>query len=660
MCGILGIVSDNKVTTNNFKNALNKLIHRGPDDEGYLLFNGNEILQCSGSDTVEPLKQQFTPIDEVPDFKPFLFLGHRRLSIIDLSPMGHQPMEYNNGNLWIVYNGEIYNYIELKTELEKEGYMFKTRSDTEVILASYLKYGYECLNKFNGMWAFCIWDKKKNILFCARDRFGVKPFYYFFDGENFAFGSEIKALIALPFVNTAPNSESIIPYLYFGIHDFGEQAFFQGIKQLLPGHFLIFDINTKSLETKRYYEIRFNSELGTYDERKAKSYSEEFLNLFKDAVKLRLRSDVPVGTCLSGGLDSSSIVCMMSHLLKTEPEYQRVTGNRIRSFTADFHNFHLSEKKYVDEILSHYDNIEGYFVYPDADMVKKDLHDLIYYQEEPFGSLSIYAQYCVMRLAKNNGVKVLLDGQGGDELLAGYIDKHILIFLANLLSKKRILNLFKEKHFLNFHYLIKTMFLFLPKIIQYNYLISANAHYFRPPTKNIKEILLDYISKEYSKSSLNENLMYEIKIRLPRLLKYEDHNSMAFGIETRLPFLDYRVVEFLMNLPIVYKIHNGYSKWLLRMSMENVLPKKIRMRKDKIGFAIPQKELLGNLFEFWEKELLKDEAVLNFLKQYVYINKIKNNYENLVKQEKQATRKGILWRIVYLGFWWDFLNKVLI
>jgi asparagine synthase (glutamine-hydrolysing) len=657
MCGIIGIVSNKELTPNAFKNALNKLKHRGPDDEGYLLYNGKDILQCSGSDTVEPLKQQFISIEKNSNFKPFLFLGHRRLSIIDLSPAGHQPIEYNGDNLWIVYNGEIYNYIELRKELEKDGYKFKTNTDTEVILASYLKWGYECLNKFNGMWAFCIWDKRKNVLFCARDRFGVKPFYYYFDGDSFAFASEIKALIDLPFINTAPNSEAIIPYLYFGLHDFGEQTFFHGVKQLLPGHFLIFDIDTKSIELNKYYEIKFNPEFGKYDNKKAKDYSEEFFNLFKDAVKLRLRSDVSVGTSLSGGLDSSSIVCMMSYLLKTEPEYQRVTGNRIRSFTADFHNYHLSEKKYVDEILSHYDNIEGYFVYPDADMLKKDLHDLIYYQEEPFGSLSIYAQYCVMRLAKNNGVRVLLDGQGGDELLAGYIDKHIPIFLANLLSKKRILDLFKEKDFLNFHYLIKTMFLFLPKIIQYNYLISANTHYFRPPTKNIKDILVDFVSKEYSKSSLNENLMYEIKKRLTRLLKYEDHNSMAFSIETRLPFLDYRVVEFLMNLPIFYKIHNGYSKWLLRLSMENVLPERIRMRKDKIGFAIPQKELLENLFELLKKELLKDESMLNFLKEYIDMDRIKYDYEKLIKQEKQATRKGILWRIYNLGLWWKQFFK---
>ncbi len=657
MCGILGAVSNNKVTTNNFKNALNKLIHRGPDDEGYLLFNRDEILQCSGPDTVEPLKQQIPSIDEVSNFKPFLFLGHRRLSIIDLSPMGHQPMEYNNGNLWIVYNGEIYNYIELKTELEKEGFIFKTHSDTEVILASYLKWGYECLNKFNGMWAFCIWDKKKNILFCARDRFGVKPFYYFFDGENFAFGSEIKALIDLPFVNTAPNSESIIPYLYFGLHDFGEQTFFQGIKQLLPGHFLIFDINTKNLEIKRYYEIRFNSELGTYDEGKAKLYSEEFFNLFKDAVRLRLRSDVSVGTSLSGGLDSSSIVCMMSHLLKTEPEYQKVTGKKIKSFTADFHNFHLSEKRYVDEILSHYDNIEGYFVYPDADMLKKDLYDLIYHQEEPFCSLSIYAQYCVMRLAKNNGVKVLLDGQGGDELLAGYIRKHVPIFWANCISEGKILNFLKEKKLLNIRYLISTFFLFLPENIQYKYL--KNFVYNRYHVKDDKKIeneISNYLFKGFENLSLNENLKNEIKYRLPRLLKYEDRNSMTFNIETRLPFLDYRVVEFLLNLPAVYKIHNGYSKWILRESMGNILLEKIKIRKDKIGFEVPQKELLESS-HLWDKEIYKDEFVLDFLTGYININKITSNFDNLLKKETRELFKGILWRTCNLGLWWKQFFK---
>jgi asparagine synthase (glutamine-hydrolysing) len=657
VCGIIGIVSNKGLTSNIFKNALNKLKHRGPDDEGYLLYNGKDILQCSGSDTVEPLKQQFIPIEEISNFKPFLFLGHRRLSIIDLSPAGHQPMEYNGDNLWIVYNGEIYNYKELRKELERDGYKFKTNTDTEIILASYLKWGYECLNKFNGMWAFCIWDKRKNVLFCARDRFGVKPFYYYFDGDSFAFASEIKALIDLPFINTVPNGEAIIPYLYFGLHDFGEQTFFQGIKQLLPGHFLIFDIDTKSIELNKYYEIKFNPELGKYDNKKAKEYSEEFFNLFKDAVRLRLRSDVSVGTSLSGGLDSSSIICIMSYLLKTEPEYQKVTGKKIKSFTADFHNFQLSEKKYVDEILLHCDNIEGYFTYPNADMLKKDLNDLIYHQEEPFTSLSVYAQYCVMKLAQSHDVKVLLDGQGGDELLAGYVHKHVPLFFANHISQGRILDLLKNKDFLNISYLIRTFFIFLPKTIQYNYLISANTHYFRPPPKNIKDILIDFVSKEYSRSSLNENLIYEIKTGLLKLLRYEDRNSMAFNIETRLPFLDYRVVEFLMNLPASYKIHNGYSKWLLRLSMDGILPEGIKMRKDKIGFAIPQKEFLENLSELFKKELLNDESILNFLKEYIDVNRIKCDYEKLIKQE-QFTRKGILWRIYNLGIWWkQFFKK---
>jgi asparagine synthase (glutamine-hydrolysing) len=657
VCGIIGIVSNKGLTSNIFKNALNKLKHRGPDDEGYLLYNGKDILQCSGSDTVEPLKQQFIPIEEISNFKPFLFFGHRRLSIIDLSPAGHQPMKYNSDNLWIVYNGEIYNYKELRKELEKDGYKFKTNTDTEVILASYLKWGYECLNKFNGMWAFCIWDKRKNILFCARDRFGVKPFYYYFDGDSFAFASEIKALTDLPFINTVPNSEVIIPYLYFGLHDFGEQTFFHGVKQLLPGHFLIFDLDTKSIELNKYYEIKFNPELGEYDDKKAKDYSEEFFNLFKDAVKLRLRSDVSVGTSLSGGLDSSSIVCMMSYLLKTEPEYQRVTGKKIKSFTADFRNFQLSEKKYVDEILLHCDNIEGYFTYPNADMLEKDLNDLIYHQEEPFTSLSVYAQYCVMKLAQSHDVKVLLDGQGGDELLAGYVHKHVPLFFANHISQGRILNLLKNKDFLNISYLIRTFFIFLPKTIQYNYLISVNTHYFRPLPKNIKDILIDLVSKEYSRSSLNENLIYEIKTGLLKLLRYEDRNSMAFNIETRLPFLDYRVVEFLMNLPASYKIHNGYSKWLLRLSMDDILPKGIKMRKDKIGFAIPQKEFLENLSELFKKELLNDESILNFLKEYIDVNRIKCDYKRLVKQE-QFARKGILWRIYNLGLWWkQFFKK---
>ncbi len=286
MCGICGIYNRNtekKINESTLKKMAKTISHRGPDDEGFYI--GENIG-----------------------------LGHRRLSIIDFSKAGHQPMQNEDENLWIVYNGEIYNFLELRKELEKFGHRFKSNTDTEVILHAFEEWGIDCQNKFNGMWAFAIWDEKKKQLFCSRDRFGIKPFYYYIGNNVFAFASEIKALLCCPFIKKEPNDKAIYDYLTIGASSHNAETFFKSIKQLEPGHYLILDKN--GLKIEKYYQLPFNSEFGTFEEKKSQAFAQKFIELLEDSVRLRHRSDTQVGSCLSGGLDSSTIVCLADRLIE--------------------------------------------------------------------------------------------------------------------------------------------------------------------------------------------------------------------------------------------------------------------------------------------------------------------------------------------------------
>ncbi|HOM16770.1 MAG TPA: asparagine synthase (glutamine-hydrolyzing) [Thermoguttaceae bacterium] len=650
MCGILGIFPDGEVDLHLCQKALQRLRHRGPDDEGYLVFKEDRLFPALGAESMEELRSEMPLLEAMPFRGGNGLLGHRRLSIIDLSPSGHQPMSYAEGDVWIVYNGEVYNYIELREELQQEGFSLKTQSDTEVILAAYVKWGKQCLHRFNGMWGFCIYDRKKHILFCARDRWGIKPFYYLFDGKNFAFASEIKALALLPWGPGQPNPHAVIPYLYFGMHDFTDETFFTSIRQLPPGHCLEFDLRRRTLQVEKFYHLEFNPSLEETTPEQEKECTEKFRALFEDAIRLRLRSDVPVGSCLSGGLDSSSIVCTAAKKWWDHPSFvpQR-RSSTFCTFTADFPGLPISERSFVEEVIRT-TGVKAHFTSPDSCSLQEDLKDLIYFQEEPFGSLSIYAQYCVMRLAHQAGMKVLLDGQGADEILAGYIQKHIPIHSFSLLKSGR-LHCIPWELWTTPSYLWRVAFLFLPRRIRYWYLTKHNTPFFRGREKEVRNLLLQFIGYEYETSSLNANLYRELRIRLPRLLKYEDRNSMAFSIETRLPFLDYRFVEWLMSLPSAYKIHQNVSKYLLRESLKGILPEKIRLRRDKIGFAIPQDRWLAELAESWKPLLQKEKE--SFLAEYVEIAKVLDQWNSLLHYERQSSRNAILWRIVNLKLWYD-------
>ncbi len=598
MCGIVGIynMQNKKVDKEVLEKMTNSLIHRGPDGEGYFI-KGN------------------------------LGFGHRRLSIIDLSENAKQPMCNEDKSIWIVYNGEVYNYIELMDNLKNKGHYFKSCSDTEVIIHSYEEYGFNCLEKFIGMFSFAIWDERKRILFCARDRFGIKPFYYFFDGEIFIFSSEIKAILESGCITAEPEDEIICDYLVFGLKNHKEKTFFKNIKTLNPAHYLI--LENSNLKKLKYWELNPTNKIKKDNKNEIE---EKFLEIFKESIKIHLRSDVPVGTCLSGGLDSSAIVCLIDNFFNY---------SNLNTFSAVYEDENISEKKYIDIVLKKI-NVKGFFIYPKPKNLIDEIEKIIYFQEEPFSSTSIYAQWNVMKLAKENGIKVLLDGQGADEIFAGY-HYYYYPFYIDLIRSFKFRKFFKEiKYYFQYHNYSKIDF--LSKIFYYSLPFSFRERlnfYFKNKNLNFK-----YIKKRnnnlFLDSRLDKDLYGNLILKLPALLHYEDRNSMSHSIESRVPFLDHRVVEFLFSLPSKYKIEDGYTKAVLRNSMKNIIPEEIIKRKDKVGFLTPENLWLKNDLKEFVFDILNSKS----FKERKFYNsvKIKKEYNYFIAGKIKDTSK--IWRVI--------------
>lgn len=606
MCGISGILSfDGKYNKENILKMNKMLSHRGPDDEGTY-------------------------------FDDFIGLGHRRLSIIDLSKAGHQPMSDESKRYWIIFNGEVYNYLEIREELLEKGYAFHSNTDTEVILNSYIEWGVECLQKFNGMWAFAIWDKETKELFCARDRFGVKPFYYYHEDGYFVFASEIKAILEAEGVPREPNNIRILQYL--GNYPLLENnsTFFKDIFQLPPSHYAL--IKKGEVKIERYWDIEKKNIEGV-------GAKEKFLELFKDSIKLRLRSDVPVGTCLSGGLDSSSIVCVLNKMI--DPSKQK-------TFSSCFEDKRFDEREYIEEVVKA-TSVNPFYTFPDIKELYPKIEKVVWHHDEPFDSTSIFAQWSVMELAKKNEVIVLLDGQGSDEILAGYHPYKLFLFLDSV-KRKNLVEIIKN----------------------YKYLFEAVQSYRKTTDKSFLEFIKQisnskfrsakgdsnytkkYINPEFLDSNLNElklslplkfnnkleNKLYQDTYfsSLPKLLQYEDRNSMAFSIESRVPFLDYRLVEFIFSLPVKYKLNKGWTKYILRKSMNGILPEKIRCRKDKMGFVTPQ--------DIWLKEIETNvRQIVNSFSKRGYVKheeipKILDDYYN-----GNYSFGKLVWKMFCIEYW---------
>lgn len=575
MCGIAGIVKKDHtpVSLSLIKEMTDIVIHRGPDDEGFFINNN-------------------------------LALGHRRLSILDLSNAGHQPFSY--GDLKIIFNGEIYNYIELKNELQKAGYAFHSNTDTEIIGAAYIEWGADCVTHFNGMWSFSIYDDKKQILFCSRDRFGIKPFYFVNNSSLFAFGSEIKQLHLLGFNKI--NLNILFDYLYIGYQNHTKETFYKDIYQLEPSHNLVYNLKTGELNSERYYTLNFNNTIFNLNELESAELYEEKIN---SSIKLRLRSDVKVGSCLSGGLDSSYIALVAARL------YKQNNGKRFTSITAKSNDIKNDEAKYAKVVIES-GQLDGKIITPDFGQIYDDIEKIVYHQEEPFGSPSILMQYYVMKAASENGCKVLLDGQGGDETLLGY-ERYYFSFLKNLPFSQQ--------------------FTWFKKINQNSKLTMKSVlnYYFYFNFPQIRSLLLDKrmngIHSGY-KDYLNHKLLYEYnsstanlfqlqkleitKTQLRSLLNYEDKNSMTWSVETRLPFLDYQVVEAAISIKPQYKLNDGWSKYILRKIGSKILPHEIAWRKNKIGFEAPS--IFWDLEKQFDKSIFESPVIRQIFKDPSKIN----------------------------------------
>jgi asparagine synthase (glutamine-hydrolysing) len=658
MCGIAALFSSNPRPLDDLVQKMTTAVrHRGPDGEGFAIFSARGLATTTfgGADT--PMTAYGARIAYAPrrDTEPVsnavVALGHRRLSIIDLSPSGHQPMCTADGRFWIVYNGEIYNYVELRAELELLGHSFVSQSDTEMILSTYQQWGEKCLDRFNGMFAFVLIDRTARQVFAARDRFGVKPLYLWRSPRGLvAMASEIKQFSTLPGWSPVLNGQRAYEFLNWGLLDHTEETLFNGVRQLRGGECLHCSLEelSVSLPIKRWYQLEPRSFDGDM-----KAAADGFCSLFTDSVRLRLRADVPVGSCLSGGLDSSSIVCVANHLLRAAG-----AESRQNTFSACNKEKRYDERNYIDIVVG-CTGVQAHFVYPALDELFETLDAITWYQDEPFGSTSIYAQWHVFKLASQAHVKVLLDGQGADELLAGYHGFFAPHF-ASLLATRRWGTLLREVRAANrLHgldlgrvskYLANAI---LPESLRQPLRRLVGKPSSAPGWFNRDRLAIDDRdpSLAYGLKTTSVNQMAHVLLTgtgVPMLLHWEDRDAMAHSVESRLPFLDFRVAEFLMGLPAEMKLWDATTKQVLREAMRGMLPEPIRTRMDKMGFVTPEEVWVRNQApDLFRSELRRAiEATSGILNANAL-----DHLEGVISGKKRFS--FLPWRMISFGRWME-------
>lgn len=600
MCGICGIVNFNSepVREPQVRQMMGVMKHRGPDDDGLFLDKN-------------------------------IGLGFVRLSIIDLSMAGHQPMFSDDGRYIIVFNGEIYNYIELRQQLTGK-YHFRTRTDTEVLLNAYREWGKECLHRFNGMFAFVIYDKKAKELFAARDRFGIKPFYYHLDQNRIIFASEQRAI--LPFLtNRAPNRKAIFEYLVYNRTDQGDYTFFQDIRKLPHGSRAT--VKDGDLKIEKWYVLK-------YQLKQPFSEAQEFYHTFKESIKFRLRSDVPVGVCLSGGLDSSSIVTVL---------IKEFNKQDINTFSAVYEKGEeADESDFIHQFKNELKNM--HFTTPSDESLMSDLESFIQCHSEPVAALGPYAQFKVMQLAKDH-VTVTLDGQGADEQLAGY-HYFFASYFKGLLKSARFLKLINEMAaYVRIHRsltAIKYLGLYLAPSFLKDRLSKISHDYIDEDFYRQKKMSSRLKTGLYNPGNLNESLIQHFEFKLEHLLKWEDHNSMWHSLESRVPFLDHHLVERTLGLAPGKIIKQGATKYILRQAMKGILPEPIRTRQDKIGFATP--------WEKWFRTAAFKNVILDLLHSVSFrdrgiLNRDRclKGFENFIAGKISIPKE--IWKWVNLELW---------
>ncbi len=623
MCGICGIYyydRERTVDQRMLKGMARTMRHRGPDDEGFFI-------------------------------SPPVGLGHQRLSIIDLSPSGRQPMSNENGRFWVVLNGEIYNYRDLRTELLGKGHRFRSQSDTEVILHLFEEEGPSCVGRLNGMFSFALWDKEEEILFAARDRFGIKPFYYFQNREAFAFASEIKPLFQTGLLAPRLNPDGLADYLALQF-SLGSKTLFKDIFKLLPGHYLILK-KSGSLDIRKYWDLDF-----TVDTHHTEEYfRDQLLALLEDSVRLQLRADVPVGSHLSGGIDSSTIACMAASM----------SANPIHTFSGGFkEGTNYDETVYARMVADHI-GAQSHEIFPTSQDFVETLPKLIGYMEEPMAGPGLFPQYYVS-LSASRHVKVVLGGQGGDEIFGGYI-RYLIAYLEECIRGGIEGTQLDKKYVVTFESVLPNLVqlqgyqpllryfwkegLFEPVENRYYRLIDR-SHSFRHLVSpdaitgqngyNPFEAYRGIFQQCESPSYINKMTRFDLKTLLPALLHVEDRMSMAVSLESRVPLLDHRIIELVASIPPMFKYKGGQSKYILRQAVQGLIPEKILLRKDKMGFPVPLNEWYGKepLRSFVRDHLLGAQARSRSLFR-------SDNLESVLDHE-QAYGRGI-WGLLCLELW---------
>ena len=662
MCGISALFSPDPRPLGDLIQSMTTAVrHRGPDGEGFTIFSARGFATTAFGGVDTPVSTYHARIAYAPvrEAKPVsdavAALGHRRLSIIDLSPAGHQPMCTADRHYWIVYNGEIYNYVELRTELELLGHSFSSDSDTEIILSAYRQWGEQCLDRFNGMFAFVLVDRMQRRVFAARDRFGVKPLYYWVSPVGLvAFASEIKQFTGLPGWRPRVNGQRAYDFLNWGLFDHTSETLFSSVRQLRGGEYVSSSTDEllKDVVVKRWYNLAPADSPASDEEAAAGLRS-----LLEDSVRLRLRADVPVGSCLSGGLDSSSIVCLANRLLR------QVSADALqKTFSARSTDLRVDEGAFIDAVVGS-TGVANFQVYPPLSGLFEALPLITWHQDEPFGSTSIYAQWHVFRLAAEHNVKVMLDGQGADEQLAGYHVFYTARFgsllrtlrlgrLASEIAEVRSVHAMGAKQVLA--YTVSTL---LPEGIKQSMRSLTGRSAVKPLDWLDMRRLGAAPSNPFLALGAEESSVRELSLSqlqytsLPMLLHWEDRDSMAHSVESRVPFLDYRLVEFVLGLPDDLKIAGATTKRALREAMRGVLPEKIRIRTDKIGFATAEEAWVRRESPEAFRSMLRDateasSGVLS-LKALDFLDEV---------IEGRRAFSFVPWRMISFGAWMKRFN----
>lgn len=525
-------------------------------------------------------------------------LAHRRLSILDVSPAGHQPMVSPDGRYWICFNGEIYNYVEIRAALEAQGETFVTSGDTEVALRAYLLWGNRCCEEFNGDWAMLIYDRVNHSLFVSRDRFGIKPLYVYEDETRIAFASEIKALLEHPEFQISPDEDVLTNYIEKGANEWDERTPFVGVRRFPFAHFAEISLTQYSdLKPQHYFQLSANRSRETFDPTRARKFADEYFELLKNAVQIRLRSDVPLGCALSGGLDSSAVVYLADEIMR-----EQGADKKLKTFSLvhkDPKDAALDESGYID-ILANQIEFESFRRSPNVEDVPEIMSNVIRHWESPPDGMGL-AGFVTVGIASDLGLVVTLDGQGADEVQAGY--HHTLISYLGGLSLREF---FREATALKRNLAATPSYIF--QLIALGFLLNRAG----PRTFNLVCRVLGRNFRVHS-TALGGELLRSVGEGLVNLVHYADARSMYYSIESRMPFMDHRLIEFSLSIPDCYKVHNGFTKYFARLAFDGKLPDEITWRKDKMGWPVPTARWMNEDLAKWTDEKISASKILKGL-----------------------------------------------